>query len=112
VRKQIVLIVAVTMALMVAFVGCGKKDVYVVGVQKNEKNIDVATLWKNGIPQRLSDGKNGAGAESVFVSGKDVYVAGDEGLFFDNVATLWKNGIFQSLSDGSKKARAKSVFVK
>ena len=35
-----------------------------------------AVLWKNGEEQVLSDPDNDAYASSVFVSGRDVYVAG------------------------------------
>ena len=46
-------------------------------------------------------------ANSVFVSGSDVYVAGHYG----NYAKVWKNGIATDLSDGTELAEARSVFV-
>ena len=66
-----------------------------------------ATVWKNGVAQKLTDGTNEAGARSVYVSGSDVYVAGYDG----NVATVWKNGVAQNLTDGTYEAKANSVFV-
>jgi hypothetical protein len=71
------------------------------------RNKYYATVWKNGVAQKLTDGTNNAGALSVFVFGSDVYVAGYDG----NVATVWKNGEAQNLTDGTYEAKANSVFV-
>jgi len=70
-------------------------DVYVAGTVREGLTADgtIATFWKNGKPQRLSDGKNKAGAESIFVSDGDVYVAGYDG----DLAKIWKNGVSLSL---------------
>jgi hypothetical protein len=90
-------------------------DVYVAGVEKHEYEYNewwrkgrkgeenFATLWKNGVAQKLSD--KVSEANSVFVSGGDVYVAGED----DGFAALWKNGVAQRLSD--KASEAHSVFV-
>jgi len=96
-------------------------DVYVAGYEfrpidfETKKYVYVATLWKNGKPQSLTDGTKDAKAYSVFVSGNDVYVAGSEknAQGFD-VATLWKNGIAQRLTTKVTKhgSSAHSVFVK
>jgi len=89
-----------------------KGDVYVVGHEG-----DIVKLWKNGVAQNLTDGtmESRGSANSVFVSGNDVYVAGYEetGYYeqYECVAKLWKNGIAQNLSDGTKHAKANSVFV-
>ena len=84
-----------------------KHDIYVAGWQEIERH-SVATLWKNGKAQILTDGRNKAIALSVFVSeNKDVYVAGYEG----KIAKLWKNGVAQNLTDGRNEACASSVFV-
>lgn len=57
------------------------------------KKIFTPRLWKNGEVRNLTN-KNGGVAHSVFVSGNDVYVAGNQ----NGYATLWKNGIVQQLS--------------
>jgi len=61
--------------------GGAKYDVYVAGKH---------SLWTNGVRQDLSPGRDLDG-NSVFVSGKDVYVAGVERKYSNN-AVLWKNG--------------------
>jgi hypothetical protein len=104
--------------------------VYVAGKDGNS-----AVLWKNGAMQRLSSGSHDAEARSVFVSGKDVYVAGweDNGQLDNDedilkaqmgiptsgggstkrksVATVWKNGTAARLTNGSCAAKAFSIHV-
>ena len=93
-------------AAHLAIVPAKGSDVYMAGSDRNA-NPFVAKLWKNGKVQNLSNGKHHAEANSVFVSGSDVYVAGHE----NNKAVLWKNGIMQHLTDGTNNTVAKSVFV-
>ena len=68
---------------------------YVVGFEHNETGKSFAKLWKNGMPQNLTDGSSLARANSVYVLGKDVYVGGYE----NDVAVLWKNGINQNTGE-------------
>ena len=76
-------------AIRSVFVSDG--DVYATGAENHDSVSSFATLWKNGVPQRLSDGTHHAVGISVFVSGNDVYVAGQDNY----AATLWKNGVPQ-----------------
>jgi hypothetical protein len=74
----------------------------------------VAAVWKNGVEQTLSDGVEYASmAQSVYVSGNDVYVAGLEGKMNTRirVARVWKNNVVQTLSDSATSSVANSVFV-
>jgi hypothetical protein len=95
-------------------------DVYVAGV-----NDGYATLWKNGVAQRLGEHQHRSFANSVFVSSGVVYVAGGDigweknrrgygGMVLNDLeypyATLWKNGIAQRL-EGGINGTANSVFV-
>lgn len=87
-------------------------DVYVAG-----RDSKTATLWKNGVAEKLTDGSNTAYANSVFVSGNDIYVVGFEERNSKKVAMLWtkrgESGRWETkdLTDGSKGAIASSVYV-
>ena len=82
-------------------------DVYAVG------NIDYngerrGVIWKNGNGYMLESVNSvtiSSEAHSVFVSGNDVYVVGE-----DDCAVLWKNGVKTELSD-VLSSYASSVFV-
>jgi len=82
-------------------------DVYIVGWDDKS-----AILWKNGEPTALTDDKNNtAVANSVFVDGADVYVAGYVVGADNNEATLWKNGKPTEYSNDEKNACVNSVFI-
>jgi hypothetical protein len=89
-------------------------DVYVAGyVTEPITGQDVAVLWTNGVPQRLSQARHSA-AWSVLASGDDVYVAGQEGdepYDWGTHAMLWTNGVGAALDDGPLPTIAASVFV-
>ena len=72
-----------------------KADVYVAG------NVGGAVYWKNGAMVRLA--KNAA-ANSIFVSGEDVYVAGA----MNDSVVYWKNGTPSHLA---ASGTATSIFV-
>lgn len=87
-------------------------DVYVAG-----SIGDTAVIWKNGVVTKLTSGVFEAAANSVFVSGNDVYVAGYEHSTFGDIAKVWKNGMATNLGGGaypngaSYDAHANSVSV-
>ena len=92
-------------------------DVYVFGYETYETSpgaYDYSyVLWKNGIPQRIGNRPWNGGdmtfserPDSLFVSGNDVYLVGQDNEGF---AVLWKNGVKQRLSESP--AYASSVFV-
>ena len=94
-------------------------DIYIVGYElaKNEYNnyYRRAVLWKNGKLQPVlsnSSVSQNAVASSVFVSGNDVYVAGNNGYWVNDV--VWKNGqpeILNSPPGDIDRLKAYSVFV-
>jgi len=88
-------------------------DVYVVGYEKNAQGKQIATLWKNGKAQYLTNGDTDSNANSIFVSGKDIYVAGTYQKNGMNVPALWKNGELQNLSNSPDiyEGVANSVYV-
>ncbi|NLO71726.1 MAG: hypothetical protein GX102_12455 [Porphyromonadaceae bacterium] len=100
-------------------------DIYVASnctMEDNGSSYSAAYLWKNkkaeplanGQVERLSEDSKSAKANSVYVSGSDVYAVGrvsfreKPGLF----AAIWVNGELQELTDGTTQAEAYSVFVK
>ena len=91
-------------------------DVYVVGCYRDAgpSHNSVATVWKNGDRTDLTDGALvRACANSVYVSGGDVYVAGyyDDGI--TQAAAVWKNGtkMTPDLPSDGNNARALSIYV-
>lgn len=93
-------------------------DVYMVAPLGNWGLGERATYYKNGSPIVLPDGLVSSTANSIAVSGNDVYVAGvsSDGKVFNNgkingVAKYWKNGNPVNLTDGSKDIWTTSIAV-
>ncbi len=95
-------------------------DVYVAGMEHiGDSNAGgvwnawfAAKVWKNGEGTLLSHYKRSARAFSVYVSGTDVYVAGEERKMGKDVAKVWKNFVATELTNGANHAGANSIFVK
>ncbi len=86
-------------------------NIYTVGYEQLENEINVAKIWKNGEATDLSDGSRTAEANAIFVAGEDVYVAGG---YYDDMenpaqAILWKNDTPTNL--GMASSAASSVYV-
>jgi hypothetical protein len=79
-------------------------DVYLAGMQDGK-----AAYWKNNQVFLLAAGEGRA--SSVYVSGTDVYVAGEVGGYGKSLARYWKNGQEVVLSGVSEAMIANSVFV-
>ncbi|MET3878552.1 hypothetical protein [Chitinophaga sp. OAE865] len=78
-------------------------DVYIAGYRPNEEGEYVATCWKNGVPQALTNGKRSAEAAAIAISGNDIYVAGFEvNPEGKETAMYWKNGAPVILNDGCR----------
>ncbi len=75
-------------------------DIYICGYNE-ENGVRVATLWKNGVAQKLSDGNTNSTADAVSLVGDDVYVAGYEEIKKNHpIPVIWKNGVKQIISNG------------
>lgn len=93
-------------------------DVYAAG-EDLSSGTGKAVYWKNGNIVRLTDGANGtkyARAQSIQVSGNNIYVAGYEQLnsgFPYPVAKYWKNGSEVNLTAGTSNnyGLANSIYV-
>ena len=112
-KSKFLYLVIFSIPAVTLFIGCtiaDDRDVYVIGkIYQPPKAI--ATLWKNGENQNITD-RNNSWFKSVYVSGDDVYIVGNESNEEGkSVAKLWKNGIAQNLTDGSKNGDAVSVYV-
>ena len=83
-------------------------DVYTAGYKVNN-GYRAAMYWKNGVATNLTDPNDTLDCEanSVFVAGGDVYVAGGIGT----TAAYWKNGTLTRLTPGSSNAVANSIYV-
>lgn len=86
-------------------------DVYVAGLEYNASNVPIAKYWKNDAPVTLGGGTYGSDARSIFVSGKDVYVAGREGSAQGDVAKYWKNGVGVPLATGPQNGVAIALSI-
>jgi len=101
-------------------------DVYVAGYRQAQNERYEAMLWKNNAPQPLIDKSNNpkanSHAQSVFVSGKDVYVGvhvfeiddpnADYWSYKNTKVILWTNDKPSTLGEGSSEQKnLVSVFV-
>ena len=119
-------------------------DVYVAGWENNEHGNPIAKLWKNGVAKTLpkleiyayttsrdseAESRFGSSANSVYVVGNDVYVAGWQNdnnahipeLLGNTTAVLWVNDLACLLHQAAENeieffydvnAKATSVFAK
>jgi len=98
--------------------------VCVAGVGANPVNhvneggyVSTATDWINGTFTPLGtaineDNNDNAIPYSVFVNGKDIYMAGSFGATTEyDIAAYWKNGAITPLTNGTQNAEAYAIYV-
>ena len=106
-------------------------DVYMAGGTSqfqmgNPSSYQFAKYWKNGVPVNLTNGLLDSAysgsqyyittfpyTSSIYVSGSDVYVAGNEYTFSTGPeeALYWKNGTFTLLPSAGSLTYANAIFV-
>ncbi len=94
--------------------------IYIAGVSQPQGLPESrAVYWKNGEIVSVGKGPKNSGLNSIFVDGKNTYVAGwesnvvfpDDFLNYRHVAKFWKNGVAISLGDENFNSEATSIFV-
>jgi hypothetical protein len=88
-------------------------DVYAVGNEWDFFPTPTAVFWKNGVKQTLPGWTRETFAQSIAVSGENVYIAGFQVTDTDHVGipTLWINGEAVDLRPSGFKEGSFSVFV-
>ncbi len=82
-------------------------NVFVLGSENG-----VPTYWRNGVAIPVTNGAFQAEANSIFINGNDVYVAGYErNIGGHYVAKYWKNGVETILSSTTSYAAAYAISV-
>lgn len=87
-------------------------DIFVSGSVTTGGLNQIGCYWKNGIFTAISNGNTNIAANSIYVSGNDVYLAGEEFNVNTNnyVAKFWKNGTETTLSNATS-SHSTAVFV-
>lgn len=92
-------------------VAVSEGNLYIAGNGLNSMQNDEATYWKNGVAKPLDEAnQRPSDARGIFVTGKDVYVAGSLTRKND-VAVYWKNGAVVNLGDPASISHAFSIAV-
>jgi IPT/TIG domain len=72
-------------------------------------NNQIAEYWKNGVPVILSDGTKRETTSGIFVSGSDIYLAGNQVSSTNSYPEYWKNGNPIIINDSLGTATAITV---
>lgn len=84
-------------------------DIYIAGFENNSGFTPIPKIWKNGTATSLPyNTSGGADANSVYVSGTDVYVAGSDS---SSQPVIWKNGVPTILSTPGLQGEAFSIYI-
>lgn len=84
------------------------EDIYVVGSDNLEP-----IMWKNGVRTKLPllAGYISGHAQSIYISGSNIFIAGSQNDGHDNAAVLWKNGVATKLNNTKGDAAARAVYA-
>jgi len=89
----------------------GPVDIYLAGWRSYYPSNEVAVYWKNGVLTDLTDGSRYITANSIAVSGNNVYVGGNDFINNHSVAKYWKNGVIANLEDTTVDSHVSAIAV-
>jgi hypothetical protein len=86
-------------------------DVYVAATYFTIANLNsqVSAYWKNGVQVNLPGPSSYA--NSIYVSGNDVYVTGYTYSAGNRTGVYWKNGVIVNLSNGTTDVVATGIYI-
>ena len=89
----------ITLSLLIGCAASAPSGLWIVGFERNDDGVRVASLWENGVPTQLSDGTAHTIASRVAVTNDGtVYVLGQEVYDSESRVILWTNGEPQYVS--------------
>lgn len=87
----------------------GPVDIYLAGWRAAYPDFEFATSGKNGVISDLTNGANYIQANSVAVSGTDVYIGGNQNGMNHVIGLYWKNGDLHYITDTTKNSHISSA---
>lgn len=110
--KNGVPVISTTVQGWISDLAVSGSDVYACAtLLVNGSYVGQAAYWKNGQLITLTDDTRRTGANSIFLSGSDVYIAGWESTSNATMAKYWKNGIETLLPFTAGSCQGGRVFV-
>jgi hypothetical protein len=95
--------IMVISSLLLGIISCKKNSSLTpshnIYIAYEDDSLNRAYLWNNGVSTPLTSASVYSRANSVFVSGNDVYVVGIENDIGNNTPSYWKNGVAYHLPD-------------
>lgn len=87
-------------------------DIYITGTKKDSTGNQIPMYLKNGEVHNLPIGNYSSGvAQSIAISGNNIYVAGAVFEGMTHTAVYWKNDTLHTLTDGAHEAFATGIAV-
>lgn len=110
--KKSNLILIITSIITLISTGCKKDaidkyaDVYLAGYKQDISGKTSAAYWKNNTIKILDNSAGGSYANSIYVSGNDIYVSGNIDNGSNVKAVYWKNNTPFELTGNNSYADA------
>lgn len=117
--KKTIHMIVLTTAIVFLSVSCDKNEpkpepvtepvIYVAGYEKIGMN-SFPVFWKDGEKTQLPCNSVCSKTSSIFVSGEDIYIVGNELENSNYIGKIWKNGVATILSNGGNTNNSYSPF--